>query len=127
MLTTTSSNPFSARELIARVHAMLRRPRSVPAAAAADETPAVTFGDVSVDLEGRQVSLSGVPVELTRTEFDLSPAVSCWTRCGATAGMAMNMSSMCTSRTCAPNWATMRPPPGYIRTIRGVGYGLGSR
>jgi len=57
--------PFSPREVAARVKSVLRR-SSGPA------TPAVsTFGTVTVDLDRRQVTRAGEPVELTRLEFDL--------------------------------------------------------
>jgi DNA-binding response OmpR family regulator len=56
--------PFSPRELIVRVRVLQRRPRSGAA-------KRLTFGDVAIDLAGRQVTLSGAPVDLTKTEFDL--------------------------------------------------------
>lgn len=63
--------PFSPRELIARVRAMLRRPR-VAATASAD--PYVT-GPLVVDSLARTVAVDGDPIELTRTEFDLLAAL----------------------------------------------------
>lgn len=63
--------PFSPRELIARVRAMLRRPR-VAATASAD--PYVT-GPLVVDALARTVAVDGDPIELTRTEFDLLAAL----------------------------------------------------
>ena len=65
--------PFSPRELIARVKAMLRRPRSPAASApgAVEPEPALTFADLALDPVARVVLQGGVPVELTRTEFDL--------------------------------------------------------
>lgn len=59
--------PFSPRELIARVKAMLRRPRS---ASIASSDPFVS-GSLSVDVQSRTVTLDGVDIQLTRTEFDL--------------------------------------------------------
>lgn len=56
--------PFSPRELVARVGAVLRR-TAVPAAAS------YGAGELSVDAESREVTVAGTPVELTRTEFDL--------------------------------------------------------
>jgi DNA-binding response OmpR family regulator len=62
--------PFSPRELMARIQAMLRRPR--PIGSAADDPATVRrFGDLSIDVTGRDVWLDGDPVALTRTEFDL--------------------------------------------------------
>ena len=57
--------PFVAAELVARVGAVLRR---------VDERQAeqrIERGDISIDLAGRQVSVRGKPVHLTRREFDL--------------------------------------------------------
>ena len=59
------TKPFSPRELVARVRAMLRRPR-VPAGAGV-----LQFGDVQIDLAAREVTVAGEPVALTRLEFDL--------------------------------------------------------
>jgi len=59
--------PFSPRELAARVHALLRRPRmGVPGGTAAWRS-----GDLSVDPRRRSVTLRGTPVSLTVLEFDL--------------------------------------------------------
>lgn len=62
--------PFSPRELVARIKAMLRRPR-VPAAAPA----AGTLGPLSIDLERRQVAVDGHAVALSLTEFELLAAL----------------------------------------------------
>ena len=74
------TKPFSARELVARVQAVLRRPRRDAGAAgrgdAPAEEPARVFADLSIDPAGRTVSVAGRPVALTRTEFDLLEALS---------------------------------------------------
>ena len=59
------TKPFSPRELVARVRAMLRRPR-VGAA-----TRVLRFGHVEIDAAAREVTIDGEPVSLTRLEFDL--------------------------------------------------------
>jgi two-component system alkaline phosphatase synthesis response regulator PhoP len=59
------TKPFSLRELLARVRAVLRRPG--PRHKAAE----LTFGDVRVRLRGRQVFKAGRELRLTRKEFDL--------------------------------------------------------
>jgi two-component system response regulator RegX3 len=59
--------PFSAREVIARVRAVLRRSG---APTGAGEGP-VEIGDVRLDPARRTVTLAGAPVELARKEFDL--------------------------------------------------------
>jgi len=69
------SKPFSPRELMARIQAMLRRPR--PLGQHADgQPPARSFGPLSIDPVGRDVWLAGTPVSLTRTEFDLLATLS---------------------------------------------------
>ena len=63
--------PFNPRELVARIHAILRRSR---ARAGADEPPPaekVTVGDVKLDTGSRTVTREGIPVRLTAMEFDV--------------------------------------------------------
>ena len=59
------TKPFSPRELVARVKAILRR---VEQPVADDE---LFLGDVTVRLRAREVEVAGEPVELTAREFDL--------------------------------------------------------
>lgn len=59
--------PFSPRELVARIRALLRRPR-VPQGGSLDP---LRLGDLVIDERRRAVSLRGVPVILTTTEFNL--------------------------------------------------------
>lgn len=70
------TKPFSPRELVARVRAMLRRPRTGQRAAVPPERPPRTIGALRVDVTGREAWVDGEPVELTRTEFDLLVALS---------------------------------------------------
>jgi DNA-binding response OmpR family regulator len=67
------TKPFSPRELVARVKAMLRRPRT---AGPANTAPVRRVGDLVIDPQAREIHLGGVPVELTRTEFDILDALS---------------------------------------------------
>jgi DNA-binding response OmpR family regulator len=60
--------PFSPRELVARVRAVLRRVDERDAAG--DDEPIVR-GDLVLDPARRRVTVAGRPVELTPTEFDL--------------------------------------------------------
>ena len=64
------TKPFSPRELIARIQAMLRRPRPTRAADQ-DQDHDHVFGPLRIDPVGRDVWLDGELVALTRTEFDL--------------------------------------------------------
>jgi DNA-binding response OmpR family regulator len=61
------TKPFSPRELVARIRAVLRR------VGGERETPQVPLvaGDVEIDPERRRVTVGGVPADLTPTEFDL--------------------------------------------------------
>jgi two-component system alkaline phosphatase synthesis response regulator PhoP len=60
--------PFSPRELVARVRAVLRR---VDEREAAGGDEPIVRGDVVVDPARRRVTVAARPVELTPTEFDL--------------------------------------------------------
>lgn len=60
--------PYEFGELVARIHALLRR-RPGPAGAQACGT--VRVGPVTVDLLGRRVDVAGRAVDLTKREFDL--------------------------------------------------------
>ncbi len=62
------SKPFSPRELVARVRAVLRRTRQ-PVAPPAEGT--VRVGPIAIDPAGRQATVRNEPVELTAKEFDL--------------------------------------------------------
>jgi DNA-binding response OmpR family regulator len=64
------TKPFSPRELVARVKAMLRRPRTT-AIYAPDVEPPQHIGDLRIDRAGHQVMLRGTPVALTAREFAL--------------------------------------------------------
>ena len=57
------------RELIARIHALLRRSYGDLSQISFGEK--MVFGELQIDLEKLQVSLSGVPINLTPTEFRL--------------------------------------------------------
>jgi DNA-binding response OmpR family regulator len=62
------TKPFSPRELVARVKAILRRARG-----AEERKPVetLTTGEVTVDVRRREVHARSEPVELTAREFDL--------------------------------------------------------
>lgn len=64
--------PFSMRELIARVRAVMRRTRGVRAT----QKQILEFGNLHIDLDARKVFVKGEPVELTRKEFDLLRTLS---------------------------------------------------
>ena len=71
------TKPFSPRELVARIQAMLRRPRGGAAApVGADTGDQRVFGDLTLDPLAREVSVGGVEVSLTKIEFDLLTTLS---------------------------------------------------
>ena len=127
--------PFSPRELIARIRAMLRRPRATATEGGSACAPVLTFGDVDLDVESRRVTRAGAPVDLTRTEFDLLAALAGRPRAAFTRRQLLD-------EVWGQGWfgdehvvdvhvAHLRAKlgddaaePVYIRTVRGVGYGL---
>ena len=61
------TKPFSPRELVARVRALLRRAERAPEAGG----ELVRLGSLAIDASTRRVTSDGVEVHLTPTEFDL--------------------------------------------------------
>lgn len=64
------SKPFNPRELLARIHAVLRRTQAAPEA-----DGAITAAGVRVDPARREASLDGARLDLTTTEFDILRAL----------------------------------------------------
>jgi len=64
------SKPFSPREVVARVRAVLRRTTNSPA-----EPQIIHIADLDIDLEGHWVRRGGQVVDLTPTEFNLLKAL----------------------------------------------------
>jgi DNA-binding response OmpR family regulator len=68
------TKPFSMRELVARVRALLRRISHVQQIVAQDRRPdteVVHYAGLRLEPSSYRASLDGVPLELTRTEFEL--------------------------------------------------------
>lgn len=131
--------PFSPRELMARVRAMLRRPRQVGGSPAA---PHRQLADLDVDPEARKVWVSGAEIDLTRTEFDLlASLLSTGRRVRSKADLVLTMRGQqyvtsyfvneADKRSVEVHIANLRRKigddagtPKYIETVRGVGYRL---
>jgi DNA-binding response OmpR family regulator len=124
--------PFSAREVAARVRAVLRR-AAAPAPAPAAQEGAVQVGDVRLDPATRSVTRDGEPVEVTRKEFELlrllmGSAGAVVTRerlidevwdtnwFGSTKTLDVHVSAL--RRKLGDDSAA----PRYIHTVRGVGF-----
>ncbi len=130
------SKPFSPRELLARVHAMLRRPRASGTRPGPVEEPVRAFGPLRIDPAGREAFLGGVLVALTRTEFDVLEALSARPR------FAFSRRQLIEA-VWGASWVgdehlvdvhvghlrrKLGDDPGaprFIRTVRGVGYRMG--
>jgi two-component system alkaline phosphatase synthesis response regulator PhoP len=65
------TKPFSIRELLARVKAVLRRSAAFAEGAVGSESKVLEYGDLRIELEKRTVSVAGRKVELTAKEYDL--------------------------------------------------------
>ena len=67
------TKPFSSRELVARIHALLRRVDRAQAATDAGRTKTpIAVGSITIDPAARRVFRDGELVHLTPTEFDLA-------------------------------------------------------
>jgi DNA-binding response OmpR family regulator len=118
------TKPFSPRELVARVRAVLRR-----GAAAEDGASAVDAGAVHVDLVAREVTVGGQQIALTRREFDLLAHVlrhpgRVFTRSQLLEAV-WDYPSDIDTRTVDVHVAQLRRKIGGacpLKTVRGVGY-----
>jgi two-component system response regulator RegX3 len=125
------AKPFSAREVVARVRAVLRRTHAVPAPADGDGP--LEIGDVRLDPATRGVTVGGEHLDVTRKEFDLlrllmGSAGSVVTRerlidevwdvnwFGSTKTLDVHVSGL--RRKLGDDSAA----PRYIHTVRGVGF-----
>jgi len=66
------TKPFSPRELVARVKAMLRRPRTASGGRPSEDRSApIRVGDLTIDRDRHEVTVGGRPAGLTAREFAL--------------------------------------------------------
>ena len=125
------TKPFSPRELVARIRAMLRRPHTSPRQ---DEGGARVVGGLSVDPHSRRVEFAEHEIALTRIEFDLLDTLA------AKPSMVFSR-RMLRDLVWGSDWygddhvvdvhiANLRKKLGpdgrrVVETVRGVGYRLG--
>jgi len=119
------TKPFSPRELVARVRAVLRREER----AEADDDAPVTSGNLHLDPASREVTIAGESIDLTRKEFDLLAYLV------ARPGRVLSRTQLLEavwgypddidSRTVDVHIAQLRRklgPSCPVKTVRGVGY-----
>jgi DNA-binding response OmpR family regulator len=120
------TKPFSPRELVARIRALLRRVERRPAPAGEP----ITVGAVHLDPQMRKVTVNGQPVDLTRTEFDLLFTLAA--RPGAVLTRERLLADVwgwrdaSGTRTVDSHIRGLRRKLGSqrVRTVRGIGYAL---
>lgn len=123
------TKPFSMRELVARVQALLRRVDALAGRAAA---PTLRLDDdIEIDTEGRRVRQRGEAVHLTPTEFDLLVGFA------ERPGKVLTRERLLVdvwgyrdgsgARTVDSHVRALRRKlgDGVVRTVHGVGYALG--
>lgn len=129
------TKPFSMRELVARVKALLRRQQRAQQAAEQASTspqaePPVVVGDLVIDRAQRRVHRAGQEVHLTPTEFDLLLALAATPRTVLTRERLLaevwDWVDASGTRTVDSHVKALRRKLGadLIRTVHGVGYAL---
>ncbi|MDT0164043.1 response regulator transcription factor [Actinotalea sp. AC32] len=133
------TKPFSPRELMARVAALMRRPRRAPTvgAAAVPAAQVLEVGDLRIDVDARDVHLGDRVVPLTRTEFDVLATLAA--RPGrvfsrrALIDAVWGPGSVGDEHLVDVHVLHVRQKLGdtvdaqrYVRTVRGVGYRIGT-
>ena len=121
------TKPFSPRELVARIRAVLRRVER----STVGEDKGLRIGDVLLDPAAHSASRAGAPVHLTPTEFALL------THLATTPGQIFTREQLlnvvwdwpgaATTRTVDSHVRSLRNKlgPDCVRTVHGVGYGCG--
>jgi DNA-binding response OmpR family regulator len=128
--------PFSPRELVARVRALLRRPRSTSGGPSRESAGTARTPDgLEIDEARRSVRVDGAPVELTALEFNLLAVLA--REPGVVCARSMLLEQVWGIEYAADDHlldvhvANLRrklgddpSAPRFIETVRGVGYRL---
>ncbi len=130
------AKPFSPRELVARVKAMLRRPRRA-VAAATDEEPVRLFAGLAIDTSRHEVTKRGETLRLTAREFDLLAALASHPGRVFTRAQILERvwgDAYYDDHVVDVHVGNLRKKieddpaqPVYVETVRGVGYRFGQR
>ncbi|GAA3279642.1 response regulator transcription factor [Dactylosporangium vinaceum] len=119
------TKPFSPRELVSRVKAVLRRTQGPP-----DTQQIRSVGPISIDAGRRECRVDGAPVSLTSTEFSLLAHLMgrpgrVFTReelLGSVWGYAAHSGTRTVDVHVAQVRGKLGTAANVIRTVRGVGY-----
>lgn len=122
------TKPFSIRELLARVKAVLRRTATLP-----KDQEHYSFGDIEADLRHCRVSRAGVPIDFSSKEFELLKYFICHS--GETLSRDRLLEDVWgyenypTTRTVDTHIVRLRQKlepnpeqPRYFLTVHGIGY-----
>jgi len=120
------TKPFSPRELVARVRAVLRRVEPAPR-----ESPVLEVGELRVDVQARSATFEGSQLALRTLEFELLAELARQPGRVVTRARLLDrvwgMSFAGGTRTVDVHVAQLRKKlghPGLVETVRGVGYRL---
>lgn len=126
------TKPFSLRELLARVKAILRRKNS---SSATDTIPKITIGALDIDFSTYTASRKGKPVDMTPKEFEILKFL--WQHCNQTVSRDQLLTNVwgydesISSRTVDNFILKLRQKiethpanPRHIITLHGIGYKL---
>lgn len=123
------AKPFAPRELVARIRAMQRRPRTDPNAPA----PLRRFGALEIDPAARVVKVAGEVVDLSRTEFDLLDSLASQPRVTLSRQQLLELvwggSWFGDDHVIDVHMSNLRRKlgsSGYVVTVRGYGYRMGT-
>ncbi len=129
------TKPFSPRELVARVHAALRRSQASPSTL---ESPVLRFGELEIDTAGMIVRQGGRETALTTAEFRILEML------GRSPGRVFNREQILRAMGSETLEASPRAAdafiskirakietdprdPAYLQTVRGIGYRFAPR